>query len=102
LGIPGVARAGDPPRPILPGTLIGNYSFEWTRGKAACKKIDAATVKKWGASHLCMSPDPDVGTAAGKPLVASCKAKKKRSEDLVFATKAECIEELETQAANGD
>lgn len=100
--LPSAALAGDPPRPIEPASLVGKHSFEWTRGKTKCKAVDAAVVKRWVAGFTCMSPDPNVGTASGKPLVASCKATKGRTEHLVFATKAECIEELQTQAANGD
>lgn len=81
--------------------MAGKFAFGWT-GHGKCKVIDSKQVKKLEHGFVCMPPDPNVGTASGKPLFALCKANKGRTELMVFATLADCREEYETQAANAD
>lgn len=98
----GAARAGDPPRPIEPEKMAGAAAFEWATSTGKCKKVDDALIKKWQKGYVCMPPEEGVGTASGKPLAAACKAKKGRSEFLVFKAMDDCKAERDTQLANAE
>ena len=82
-------------------TVENTFGFDAMKPKGKCAKVTGALKKKLDKSYACTAPDPNVGTASGKTLVASCKAKKGKSEYQLFATQADCNEERETQLANG-
>ena len=102
VAVPLAAYAGDAPRPIQPERMLGAATFEWTRAGARCRAVDAALVKKWAHGYMCMPPDDPSASASGKPLAATCTARKGRSEYLVFKLAADCAAERDTQAANGE
>jgi hypothetical protein len=102
LFLSGAARAGDPPRPIEPDKMAGAAAFEWATSTGKCKKVDATLIKKWQKGYLCMPPEDGVGTASGKPLAATCKARKGRSEFLVFKEQDDCKAERDAQLANAE
>ncbi len=83
-----------PPAPALPGT----FGFDVFKPRKACTKVTGALLTKLKA-YQCVGPATN--TASGKPTVATCKAKRGRSEYMLFATAADCNEERETQLANG-
>jgi hypothetical protein len=84
-------------------SIKGTFGFDvMSPNKSNCAKVDAALHAKLTKSYLCVAPEDPNTSASGKPIVAECTVKKgKRSSFLLFATKAECVEERETQLANG-
>lgn len=81
--------------------IAGTFGFDWLRPKRSrCAKIEGALLAKLQKGYACGPADS--GSASGKPIVATCKAKKGESEYLLLPTAAACKEERETQLANGD
>lgn len=68
--------------------------------RSKCAKVSGALLKKLETSYKCEAAT--IGSASGKPIAASCKAKRGTSELLLFATLADCKEERETQLANAE
>jgi hypothetical protein len=81
--------------------IENTFGFDTMKPKTKCAKVTGALLKKLTTSYACAAPDGSVGTASGKVQVAGCKAKKGKSEFMLFATTADCNEERETQLANG-
>lgn len=86
-----------------PVEIKGTFGFDaMTPNKSKCTKVDAALLAKLSKKYECKAPEDPNASASGKPIVAECNVKKgKRSSFLLFATKPECVEERETQLANG-
>jgi hypothetical protein len=86
-----------------PVQIKGTFGFDvMTPNKSKCTKVDAALLAKLTKSYTCTAPEDPKASASGKPIVAECTVKKgKKSSFMLFATKDECVEERETQLANG-
>jgi hypothetical protein len=86
-----------------PVQIKGTFGFDvMSPNKSKCTKVDAALLAKLSKNYVCTPPEDPNSSASGKPIVAECVLKKgKRSSFLLFATKPECVEERETQLANG-
>lgn len=95
------ASASAEPKP--PPVIKGTFAFDVLHPKAKCRKVAGTLLRELERAFLCVGPDPSVGTASGKPLVARCvdRKPKKKAEWLLFASSADCAEERETQLANG-
>jgi hypothetical protein len=109
LSVPAVPAVADPdPAPPVgaqpvPVPLKGLFAFDWFKiKKSKCAEIKGALLTRIKKSYDCTPPDDANASASGKPIVATCQARKAKSEYVVFATKADCVEERETQLANGD
>jgi hypothetical protein len=92
-----------PAKPVVEAkpTIENTFGFDAMKPKTKCAKVTGALLKKLNTSYTCTAPDGSVGTASGKVQLAGCKAKKGKSEFMLFATTEDCTEERETQLANG-
>jgi hypothetical protein len=81
--------------------LNGLYGFEWLRLRQRdhCFKIDAKRVRQL-AGYACEVPEE--GSSSGKVIRFKCQSKDKKREYLLFATSADCTDEIESQKANAD
>ena len=86
-----------------PVQIKGTFAFDaMSPEKSKCTKVDKAVLTKLTKDYVCAVPEDPKASASGKPIVAECTRKKgKKSNFMLFATKAECVEERETQLANG-
>jgi len=82
--------------PILKGT-VGFDSMDIQHSK--CTAVSGALLAKLTRNYACTPGDDH--TASGVTAVAVCKAKKGNSEFDLFSTKKDCVNERETQLANG-
>jgi hypothetical protein len=108
LAIPSLAAA-DPDPATQPSTqpstpaIKGAYGFDVMKPQSSkCTKVSGSLLKKLTKSYGCTAPDDPTASASGKRMVATCQAKKGRSQYMLLGTKADCAEERETQLANGD
>ena len=87
----------------VPTPIKDTFGFDWMKPKRSkCVKVSGALLTRLKKSYACTPPDDPKASASGKVIIATCQAKKGKSEYLLLATKAECDEERETQLANGD
>jgi hypothetical protein len=103
VALAGLVAAAHAERPAVPAAppapaLQGTFGFDVFKPKRACAKVTGALLTRL-RSYRCGPAETD--TASGKPTVATCKARRDRSEYMLFATAADCNEERETQLANG-
>ena len=80
------------------------FAFDWLHPKSSkCAKVTGALDTKLGSKQFtCVAPDGSTGTASGKPLLATCTERGKKTEYLVFAKLDDCKAERDTQLANGE
>ena len=85
-------------------TIKGGFAFDEMRPqKSKCAKVDGALLKKLSAkTYTCTTPENVNESASGKPLIANCQTKKQDSIYLVLHTMKDCVDERETQLANGE
>ncbi len=84
-----------------PPAIKGMVGFDWSRTKQSkCSKVEGALLATLTKSYTCAAPDKSISSASGKPVAATCKAKRGKSEYLLFASAADCNEERDTQLAN--
>lgn len=99
------ALAAPPVRADAPaaagGALEGAFAFDWFKPKKSrCTKVEGALLATLKKGYACGPAES--GSASGKPIQAVCRARKGKSEYMLFPTAAACEEERETQLANGD
>ena len=92
------AAAAEPAKPVPVTAITGTYGFDVAKPKRACAKVTGALLAKLKA-YRCATPEAE--SASGKPVVATCTARRGGSEYMLFAKAADCTEERETQLANG-
>jgi hypothetical protein len=81
--------------------LNGLYGFDWLhlRPRDHCVKVDAKRMREL-KSYTCAVPDE--GSSSGKVIRFKCQSKDNKREYLLFATSADCTDEIESQKANAD
>jgi hypothetical protein len=90
-----VPASADPP------ALKGTFGFDWFKPeRSRCAAVTGALLTKLTKDYVCVSPD--AGSSSGAAIVATCTAKKGKSEFLLFATRKDCTNERDTQLANGE
>ena len=97
------ALAAVPARADAPAAaaLEGSFAFDWLKPKKSrCTKVEGALLATLKKGYACAPADS--GSASGKPILLTCRAKRGKSEYMLFSTAAACAEERETQLANGD
>jgi hypothetical protein len=82
--------------------LEGRYGFNWFSDpdKAVCARIDDKLIRTFGSPSYTCDLTPNTSTASFAPAV-HCRRKDGRAEYLIFATRAACEKERETQVSNG-
>lgn len=92
------AGAEPPPQP----PIKNKFAFDVMHPEASCRKVTGKLLRDLERRFLCVAGGSD--TASGRPTDAQCteRTAKPKRLFLVFAAKADCIEERETQLANGD
>lgn len=78
--------------------IQGTFAFDVFKPRRACAKVAGALLAKLKAYDCAPST---VGSASGKPTVATCTARRGDSTYMLFASAADCTLERETQLANG-
>jgi hypothetical protein len=90
-----VPASADPP------AIKGTFGFDWFNPQSShCAAVTGALLTRLTKDYVCAPPD--TGSASGAPIVATCTAKKGKSELLLFATRKACVDEREMQLANGE
>jgi hypothetical protein len=104
---PAFAEPARPPKADAPKAdalkIEGTFAFDIMKSeRTKCAKVAGALLTKLNKSYRCARADPSQETASGIKALANCKAKKGRSEYMLFTTMHDCEEERGTQEANGD
>lgn len=90
-----VPASADPP------AIQGTFGFDWFKPETSrCAAITGALLTKLTKDYVCARSD--TGSSSGVPIVATCKAKKAKSEFLLFSTRKACVDERDMQLANGE
>lgn len=106
------ALAEDAPKPAeskpaeskpgaVPDTLKDRYGFNMlsSPSKEKCVRVDAKLLKELKKNYECAAENTD--SASGAPAVV-CTRKDEKKSYAFFKTRAQCNEDRETQAANGE
>jgi hypothetical protein len=85
--------------------LNGLFAFEWMRlrERDRCAKVDTRRIRDFASKgYVCDAPSDGASSSSGRTIRFKCKSKDQKREYLIFATQADCNEEIETQKANGE
>jgi hypothetical protein len=91
------------PASAEPPAIKGTFGFDWFKPeRSRCAAVTGALLNRLTKDYVCTPPDGEGSSASGVTIVAKCTAKQGKSEFLLFATRKACVDERDTQLANGE